>query len=128
MPSILISFVWYGPQWAQASTAPSRLFKAYSTQGGIRVPFILRYPPFHQGGNSAPGGILDQVATVMDIPALILDLAGIQHPSTTGGTFRNRPVVPMKGKSMRPLFEQGETIHGEDEALGFEVRNGLRTE
>ena len=25
------SFVWYGPRWAQATTAPSRLYKAYTT-------------------------------------------------------------------------------------------------
>jgi arylsulfatase A-like enzyme len=33
------SYVWYGSRWAQASTAPSRLYKAFSTEGGIRVPF-----------------------------------------------------------------------------------------
>jgi hypothetical protein len=27
------SFVWYGPEWAQASTAPSRLYKMFSTEG-----------------------------------------------------------------------------------------------
>ena len=36
------SFVWYGPRWAQASTAPGKLYKGYSTEGGIRVPFILK--------------------------------------------------------------------------------------
>lgn len=36
------SFVWYGPRWAQASTAPHRLYKMYSTEGGIRVPCIVR--------------------------------------------------------------------------------------
>ena len=39
------SFVWYGNFWAQASTAPGWLYKMYTSQGGIRVPFILRYPP-----------------------------------------------------------------------------------
>lgn len=36
------SFVWYGPRWAQAATAPSRLYKMYSTGGGIRVPMVVR--------------------------------------------------------------------------------------
>lgn len=27
------SFVWYGPLWAQAATAPSRLYKAWTTEG-----------------------------------------------------------------------------------------------
>lgn len=29
------SFVWYGPEWAQASTAPSRLYKMFSTEGKL---------------------------------------------------------------------------------------------
>ncbi len=28
------SFTWYGPRWAQAATAPSRLHKAFTTEGG----------------------------------------------------------------------------------------------
>lgn len=28
------SFMWYGPRWAQASTAPNRLMKAFITEGG----------------------------------------------------------------------------------------------
>lgn len=32
------SFIWYGPRWAQAATAPSRLYKAYTTEGGVRFP------------------------------------------------------------------------------------------
>ena len=34
------SFVWYGPRWAQAATAPSKLYKFYSTQGGP-VPLYI---------------------------------------------------------------------------------------
>src|SRR2546421_163622 len=29
------SYVWYGPRWASAATAPSRLYKAFSSEGGI---------------------------------------------------------------------------------------------
>jgi arylsulfatase len=38
------SYIWYGPRWAQAATAPSRLVKTYTTEGGIRVPAFIRYP------------------------------------------------------------------------------------
>ena len=38
------SFVWYGSLWAQAATAPSRLFKQYSTEGGCRVPLVIKPP------------------------------------------------------------------------------------
>ncbi|MCB1632890.1 MAG: sulfatase-like hydrolase/transferase, partial [Pseudomonadales bacterium] len=40
------SFVWYGPRWAQAATAPSRLFKMFTTEGGIRVVSFMHYPGF----------------------------------------------------------------------------------
>ena len=36
------SFVWYGPRWAQASTAPSRLYKAYSTEGQSPLRLLHR--------------------------------------------------------------------------------------
>jgi arylsulfatase len=38
------SLILYGSQWAQASTAPSRMNKGYITEGGIRCPAIVRYP------------------------------------------------------------------------------------
>ncbi|KAI1638578.1 arylsulfatase [Biscogniauxia mediterranea] len=36
---------WYGSRWASASsTAPGLLYKMFASEGGIRVPLILRYP------------------------------------------------------------------------------------
>jgi arylsulfatase len=87
------SFVWYGPQWASAGTAPSRGAKSYTTEGGIRCPCIVRYPPLMQ----APlGSISHSFTTVMDVLPTILDLAGISPP---GKTFRGREVVGIRGKS-----------------------------
>ena len=43
------SFVWYGPRWAQAATAPSRLYKAYTTEDGVRVPAIIHWPGMGEG-------------------------------------------------------------------------------
>jgi len=37
----LFSSVRYGAEWAQASTAPSAMFKAWITEGGIRCPGSL---------------------------------------------------------------------------------------
>lgn len=116
------SFVWYGPFWAQASTAPSRLMKSFSTQGGIHVPFIIRCPLFHR--HDSPGKLIEQPVTVMDIAATVLDLAGVSHPVRDGeetGDFRGREVVRMKGKTWRGIFENGERCHDENEPLGWEV-------
>lgn len=85
------SFVWYGPRWAQASTAPSRLYKAYPTEGGVRVPCVARYPGFKNGET------VDAFATVMDIAPTILEMAGLSHPAPE---WLGREVVPMRGASM----------------------------
>ena len=36
------SYLWYGPNWARAGAAPFRMFKAFTTEGGIRAPAALR--------------------------------------------------------------------------------------
>ena len=110
------SFVWYGPRWAQAATAPSRLYKAYTTEGGVRVPCVLRYPPAH---NDSAGKVTDTFATVMDITPTLLELAGIPHPSPS---FQGRKVVPMRGRSMLSwLAGQASTVHDPNAAFGWEI-------
>ena len=32
------SYAWLGPRWAQASTAPNRLYNSYSTEGASGFP------------------------------------------------------------------------------------------
>ncbi|KAJ0131112.1 Uncharacterized protein HZ326_24042 [Fusarium oxysporum f. sp. albedinis] len=86
------SYVWYGSRWACAATAPSRGFKGWSTEGGIRCPCLIRFPPI----SSAPETISPAFTTVMDILPTILDLAQVQHPGTS---FRGREVVIPRGKS-----------------------------
>ncbi|KAF5556361.1 arylsulfatase [Fusarium mexicanum] len=86
------SYVWYGSRWACAATAPSRGFKGWSTEGGIRCPCLIRFPPI----SSATETISHTFTTVMDILPTILDLAQVQHP---GKRFRGREVVVPRGKS-----------------------------
>ena len=44
------SYVWYGPRWAQAATAPSRLYKTHTAEGGIRVVAFLTGGRFARQG------------------------------------------------------------------------------
>jgi hypothetical protein len=37
------SFVWYGQEWAQASTAPSRLYKMFTTEGKLYIGHKLTF-------------------------------------------------------------------------------------
>ncbi|KAJ5175772.1 uncharacterized protein N7482_001649 [Penicillium canariense] len=90
------SFVWYGPRWALAATAPSRGFKGWSTEGGIRCPCIVRYP-----GITRTNPISHDFCNVMDIAPTCLELAGVAHP---GQSFRGREVVPFRGKSWVPFM------------------------
>jgi len=50
------SYVAYGAGWAQASTAPFRLFKTFPSQGGIRVPAIVLAPVDVSSGDTPPAG------------------------------------------------------------------------
>lgn len=115
------SFIWYGPRWAQAATAPSRLYKAYTTEGGVRVPFLMKPPTNDSWTSNAarPGTITHQFATVMDLVPTILDMAGVKHPAPT---YQGREVVGMRGRSMIPyLSEQAPSIHEKDFIQGWET-------
>ena len=108
------SLVSYGPNWAQASTAPRRLYKAVSTEGGLVTPAIIRYPGF-----TRQGGIDKQFITVMDIVPTLLELAGTQHPGTR---YHDRPVEPLLGKSLVPFLNKtAARVHDDKEAMGWEL-------
>lgn len=108
------SFVWYGPRWAQAATAPSRLYKMFTTEGGIRVVAFITYPGF-----ALQRGISTAFSTVMDIAPTILELAGTMHP---GSTYQGRPIAGMRGRSLVPYLNGlTTTVHGADQATGWEL-------
>lgn len=102
------SYIWYGPRWANAATAPSRGYKAWSTEGGIRCPCIVRYPACVKRQDS----ITHSFTNVMDIMPTVLDLAGVPHP---GSSFQGRPVVSMRGKSWAPfLAKEKDHVYDQD--------------
>ncbi|KAM0076122.1 hypothetical protein ACKRZS_011816 [Fusarium odoratissimum] len=116
------SFVWYGSRWAQAATAPSRLYKMFSTEGGCRVPLVVK--PTAEAASNAKGSVVtDAFCTVMDIVPTILEYAGLGHPDTYAG----RTVMPLRGKSWKSFLDQldkmsrSSQIHDKDYVAGFEV-------
>jgi arylsulfatase A-like enzyme len=112
------SFIWYGPRWAQAATAPSRLYKAYTAEGGVRVPFLVKLPTsFSDGAKS--NLTTHQFATVMDLAPTILEMAGVKHSAPT---YQGREVVPMRGKTMLSFLSgTAESIHEKDFVEGWET-------
>ncbi|MCC7412287.1 MAG: arylsulfatase [Gammaproteobacteria bacterium] len=108
------SYLWYGPNWARAGTGPFRLFKGFTTEGGIRVPAFAHYPARIAGGRRSTG-----FASVMDVMPTVLELAGVKHP---GGRYRGREVLPMQGKSMLSALDgTAASVHGEDYWMGWEL-------
>ncbi len=108
------SWAWYGPRWAQAATAPSRLHKAFTTEGGIRVVGFVTWPGFARQGE-----IGTAFTTVMDIAPTLLELAGAAHPGTE---YQGREVEPMRGRSMVPyLSGQEDAVHDADTGTGWEL-------
>lgn len=103
------SYVWYGPQWAQAATAPSWLFKAYTTEGGTRTP------AFVSGPGVKGGRISDAFLHVSDITPTVLDLTGAPADVPAGK-------APIQGRSWAGLLKGGADPRGPDDApVGWEL-------
>lgn len=115
------SSVSLGPEWASASTGGLSWFKAYTAEGGIRVPFIVKPAKNsqEQQGALAAGTQTNSMSQVKDIAATILDIADVQHPGTE---YKGREVAPMSGVSLLPFFAgEKEQVHSDDNAIPFEL-------
>ena len=111
---LIDSYVFVGPGWGQVSTTPLRLFKAYLTEGGIRVPAIVSYP-----GMAAPGSFNRGIVTVQDLMPTFLELAGTSHP---GSSYRGREVIPISGRSFVPVIAgRTESVYPDDHVFGWEL-------
>ena len=82
------------------SNLPLRAGKGYLSEGGIRVPLIVRWP-----GVVAPGTTTAVPVTTLDIAATLLDVGGTTRPDATvldGASLR--PVLAGGGPPVRDLF------------------------
>jgi arylsulfatase len=108
------SYIDMGPGWAQAAMTPSRMFKAFTAEGGIRTPFIVKLP----GAMPNAGTMNQSFFHVRDIMPTILDVAGIVHSPEIDG----RQVVPMQGRSVLDLLEgEVEAPYAEASQVGYEL-------
>lgn len=100
------SYVMLGPHWARASMAPFRMFKGFTSDGGVRVPAIVSYPKDLAGGR-----IEGSIATISDVLPTVLDIAGV-----------DRTALTLDGQSMLPLLRgEATTVHPEDAVFGWEL-------
>lgn len=108
------SYVLLGPNWAHVAVGPGRLFKQFTTEGGIRTPALIT-----QLGKNQIGRRFDGFVSVMDVLPTMLDLAGGVHP---GGQYRGRDVLPVKGTSFAALLDRDDApVHGDEFEMGWEL-------
>jgi len=104
----------YGAAWAQVSMAPFRLYKGLLAEGGTRSPLIVSGPGVKGTGDINKEAVLH----VMDITPTLLELAGIQHPTT----FNGREIAPVQGKSWANMLNgTSGSPRGADDWLGWEL-------
>lgn len=100
------SWVAYGPQWAEAGSAPFKRYKGFTTEGGIIAPMIISGP-----GVNSETRISDTYIAVPDLTQTFLELAGGSYPDDK---------APMIGESAWPyLSGAADRVHDDDYATVF---------
>jgi len=108
------SWVFLGPGWAQAATAPYRMFKGFSSEGGHRVTSFMFHPTL---ANDA--SLDNQYLTLIDVMPTFLDLAGATFDEST---VRGRDVEPMDGRSFVSILEGAtDPVYGPDDVIAWEL-------
>ena len=91
----------YPTGWATGFSAPYRMFKRYTYQGGVCDPLVVHWP----AGISAQGEVREQYYHSTDIVPTILDVCGVEFPAVVNGATQ----APLSGVSMRSSFADAAT-------------------
>ena len=86
--------------WAQVGNSPFKWYKQNTHEGGVHVPFIVRWPR----GIGERGGLRDQFHHVNDVVPTILNAAGVTAPMT----YRGVDQLPVTGTAMNYSFEHAD--------------------
>lgn len=97
------SYIQLDAAWAQVASLPFKWYKAFSYEGGVRVPAIFNFPQ----SVHAKGDIIHDYISVMDLAPTILQLADIPHPENS---YQDRSIHPIQGQSFLDWIT-GETGH-----------------
>jgi len=108
------TFAEYGAAWAQVGMTPFRMYKGFVSEGGIRSPLIVSGPGVKGRGEINKEAVLH----VTDIVPTILEMAGVEHPST----FKGREIAPVQGKSWANMLAgTTKSPRTADDWLGWEL-------
>jgi arylsulfatase/uncharacterized sulfatase len=101
------SYVFIGPEWASATASPGALFKFYTADGSLHVPFII-------AGPDIAARRIDARAFVTDVAPTLLERAG--------ATAAPQGAMAMNGLSMNAMLAgRAQRVHEPGEAVGIEV-------
>ncbi|SHJ09189.1 sulfatase family protein [Pseudozobellia thermophila] len=69
--------------------------KQFLYDGGIHVPLIVKYP-----GHTTPGGVNSELVSAIDVPATVLDIAGVE----LGQPLHGRSLFEKDGEPRKYIF------------------------
>ncbi len=108
------SFVDPGPGWSQASMAPSRMYKVFTSEGGIKAPLLVKLP----GKMSNAGTMNHSFFHIRDLMPTILDVAQVDPKLEING----RKVMPMQGQSVLAMINgSADTPYAGADEVGYEL-------
>ena len=104
----------FGPGWAAVSNTPNSYYKSFSTEGGLRVPFIASFPGVIPQGRKS-----NTFAFIKDLAPTILEVAGVEYK---GDTYNRKAINPITGTSMLATLKgESDRVHPESETIGYEL-------
>jgi len=107
------SYIEMGPGWAQAVSSPFRLYKSFTSEGGIKSPMIIKSP----GSTNKRGEWNHSFIHVSDILPTFLNITGASYPSEIDSKSINPPI----GKSILPILLGESTSVHENDGMGYEL-------
>ena len=109
------SYIFRSTRWAEVGTAPLRLFKAFTAEGGLSVPAIAKLPGTAARAPSAA------LSSLRDVVPTILAVAGVPQP---GKQYQGKDIAVLEGTSLLPVLDgQGSEVHGATEVIADEVND-----
>lgn len=100
-PGSAATYLCLGPGWSTTANTPFRRHKTWTHEGGIATPLLVSWPNAIKRG----GQLRHSPGHVVDLPATILDFAGVSLPDAA-------PRVP--GISLRNTFDEDPSDRHED--------------
>lgn len=94
-PGSVSTYMSVGPAWGWAQNAPFKRYKANTHEGGVRTPFIARWP-----GKIKADRIEHQPGHVIDFMPTFVELTGARYPEV----YHGKKIIPLEGKSLLPVL------------------------